>query len=126
MKKEQVSTGLKLLGPYSEGMRLGNLVFAAGQIPLDRNTGEVVAGDIKTQTKQVLENMNAVLQAAGTSMENVVKTTVFLSDLTDFPGMNEVYKQYFPAPYPARSTVQVAGLLGGIRVEIEAIAFTQG
>jgi 2-iminobutanoate/2-iminopropanoate deaminase len=110
------------VGPYSQAIAAGALVFCAGQIPLEPATGELVGGSIQAQTARVLENLAGVLKAAGVGFEQVVKTTVFLVDLGDFAGMNEVYAQYFHAPFPARSTIQVSALPRGARVEIEATA----
>ncbi|MGV3519402.1 RidA family protein [Luteitalea sp.] len=110
------------IGPYSQAIRAGNFLFLSGQIPLDPATGEVVAGDVRAQTRRVLDNMAGVLSAAGVSMGAVVKTTVFLVDLADFTAMNEVYATAFEAPAPARSTVQVSRLPRDVRVEIEAVA----
>jgi 2-iminobutanoate/2-iminopropanoate deaminase len=113
---------LKAVGPYSLGIAAGDVVFLSGQVHLDPATGKLVAGDIGAQTRQCLENLKTVLAAAGLGFEHVVKTTVFLTDMRDFAAMNGVYKTYMVEPYPARSTVQVAGLPLGARVEIEAIA----
>ncbi len=110
------------VGPYSQAIAVGNLLFCAGQIPLEPATGALVAGDAAAQAEQVLKNIGAVLQANGMTYANVVKTTVFLTDLADFAKMNEVYARYFTTPYPARSTIQVAALPKGANVEIEAIA----
>ncbi|HEY0079405.1 MAG TPA: RidA family protein [Pyrinomonadaceae bacterium] len=110
------------IGPYSQAVVAGSLVFASGQIPLDPQTGEFVEGGIREQTEQVLRNLSAVLKAAGTSLEQVVKTTVFLADMSDFAAMNEVYARYFEFESPARSTVQAARLPRDARVEIDAIA----
>jgi 2-iminobutanoate/2-iminopropanoate deaminase len=110
------------IGPYSQAVHAGDFVFAAGQAGLDPTTGKLVEGGIETQTRQVLTNLSAVLQAAGTSLANAVKTTVFLTDMGDFKAMNGVYAEFFPAAPPARSTVQVAGLPLGARVEIEVVA----
>jgi 2-iminobutanoate/2-iminopropanoate deaminase len=110
------------IGPYSQGIVANGFLFTAGQIPLDPKSGNLVEGDIKAQTKQVLENLKAVLEAAGLSFTHVVKTTVFLSTMNDFPGLNEVYAQYFGNSKPARSTVAVAGLPKGAKVEIELVA----
>ncbi|HYY59101.1 MAG TPA: RidA family protein [Pyrinomonadaceae bacterium] len=111
------------IGPYSQAVRAGGFVFASGQIPLDPATGEFVAGGIVEQTEQVLRNLSALLEASGTDLDRVVKTTVFLADMNDFAAMNEVYGRYFKggAP-PARSTVAASGLPRAARVEIEAIA----
>jgi 2-iminobutanoate/2-iminopropanoate deaminase len=110
------------LGPYSQGIAAGTLVFCSGQIPLDPATGKLVDNDISRQTEQVLKNIVAVLGAGGIGLENVVKTTVFMTDLAKFDEMNIVYGRYFPAQPPARSTIQVAALPKGANVEIEAIA----
>jgi 2-iminobutanoate/2-iminopropanoate deaminase len=111
------------IGPYSQAVKAGGLVFASGQIPIDPQTGEFVPGGIAEQTEQVLRNLKAVLKAAGSSLDQVVKTTVFLADMNDFAAMNEVYGRYFSedAP-PARATVQAARLPRDARVEIEVIA----
>jgi len=110
------------IGPYSQAVRAGNLVFCSGQIPLDPQTGEFVSDDIAEQTRQVLKNLSAVLEAAGTSLNNVVKTTVFLSDMNDFVKMNEIYAEFFGGNKPARATVQAARLPRDAKVEIECIA----
>jgi 2-iminobutanoate/2-iminopropanoate deaminase len=113
----------KAIGPYSQAVDLGDLVFLSGQIPLDPTSGQVVgAGDIQAQTERVLQNVQGVLQTAGLTMANVVRTTVFMVDLAEFARMNEVYAKYFPSEPPARSTVQVVALPRGARVEIDAIA----
>ena len=121
---EVVSTdrGPKAIGPYSQAIVAGNMVYTAGQIALDPATMEVVAGGIKEQTTRVLANLQAVLEAAGSDLSKVVKTTVFLIDMADFPAMNEVYTQAFGNHKPARSTVAVSGLPRGVRVEIEVVA----
>jgi 2-iminobutanoate/2-iminopropanoate deaminase len=110
------------IGPYSQGIKANGFVFVSGQIPIDPHTGEFVAGGITEQTARVLKNLTAVLEAAGSSLEQVVKTTVFLADMKEFSSMNEVYKDFFPSPPPARSTVAAAGLPRDARVEIEAVA----
>jgi 2-iminobutanoate/2-iminopropanoate deaminase len=110
------------VGPYSHAVIAGGMVFASGQIPLDPATGQIVAGGIAEQTRQVFANLQAVLAAAGTSLDKVVKTTVFLASMDEFAAMNAVYEELMPAPYPARSTVQVARLPRDARVEIEVIA----
>ncbi|MCX6900996.1 MAG: RidA family protein [Verrucomicrobia bacterium] len=112
----------KAVGPYSQAVRAGELLFCAGQIPLDPATGQIVPGGIKEQTERVLNNIKAVLASQGIGPEHVVKTTVFMTNLADFAAMNEVYAKAFPANPPARSTVQVAALPKGAQVEIEAIA----
>lgn len=112
------------VGPYSQAVRVGNLVFSAGQIPLDPATGKMVEGGIEAQTRQVMQNLSAVLKAAGSGLGNIVKTTIFVVDLGDFATINQVYGSYFEAEPPARSTVQVAALPLGAQVEIEAVAVT--
>ena len=125
MKKVIASTEAPAaVGPYSQAIALGNLLFAAGQIPLDPSTGEIVGTDVTTQTERVCQNIAAVLKANDMTFANVVKTTVFLVDLANFAAMNAVYSKYFPEPFPARSTIQVAGLPRGSQVEIEIIAAT--
>ena len=110
------------IGPYSQAIRAGGFVFASGQIPIDPQTGVFVEGGIAEQTEQVIRNLSAVLEAAGTSLDGVVKTTVFLADMNDFAAMNEVYGRYFSEDPPARATVQAARLPRDARVEIEVIA----
>lgn len=110
------------IGPYSQAVRAGSLVFTAGQIPLDPATGQLVGGDIAAQTERVMRNLQAILQAAGTSLQRVVKTTVFLRDMDDFAAMNAVYGEFFGEHRPARSTVQVSRLPRDVAVEIEALA----
>ncbi len=110
------------IGPYSQAVKTGNLIFVSGQIPIDPKTGEFVSSEIKTQTEQVLKNLSAILQAAGSKLENVVKTTVFLADMNDFAAMNEIYGKYFNENKPARATVEAARLPRDARVEIECIA----
>ncbi len=113
------------VGPYSQGTKTGELVFSAGQLPLDPATGSMVAGGIKEQTRQVLKNLQAVLEAGGAGLDSVMKCTVFLQDMGEFALMNEVYGQFFPDSPPARSAVEVAALPLGARVEIEAIALVK-
>ena len=110
------------VGPYNHAVRVGDMLFCAGQIPIEPGTGNLVEGDIKAQTLQVLENVKAILDDQKLSFNNVVKTTVFLTNLGDFAGMNEVYSKYFTANHPARSTVQVAALPRNANVEIEVVA----
>src|SRR5688572_17238592 len=112
----------KAVGPYNHAVRVGDLLFCAGQIPLDPATGDLVAGDAKVQTERVLQNVQAILDDQGLTFANVVKSTVFLTNLTDFAAMNEVYAKYFTADFPARSTIQVAALPKGANVEIEVVA----
>lgn len=110
------------IGPYSQGISLGDLVFASGQIPLNPNTGEMVGQTVEEQTEQVLKNLRAVLEADGLGMKNLVKTTVFLKNMGDFPKFNAVYEKHMVAPFPARATVEVSALPKGALVEIEGIA----
>ncbi|MDU4938808.1 MAG: RidA family protein [Clostridium sp.] len=123
MNKEVIFTekAPKAIGPYSQGQKVGNLLFTSGQIPLNPSTGELVT-EIKAATKQSLENVKAILEAAGTSLENVVKTVVYIKDMNDFGEVNEVYGEYFKENAPARSCVEVARLPKDALVEIEAIA----
>ncbi len=110
------------IGPYSQAIRAGQWLFVSGQVPLDPSTGNLVEGSIEAQTRQVLQNLEAILQAAGASMDDVVRTTVFLADLAEFQAMNEVYGRYFKSPPPARATVQVSRLPKDARIEIDVIA----
>jgi 2-iminobutanoate/2-iminopropanoate deaminase len=112
----------KAIGPYSQAVRAGQLLFVSGQVPLDPATGQIVSGDIAAQTRRVFDNLGAVLKAGGRSFADVVRTTVFLADMNDFAIVNEVYGTYFSEPYPARATVQVARLPKDARVEIDVIA----
>lgn len=109
------------IGPYSQAVQVGELVYTSGQLPVDPKTG-LVAEDVKEQAKQSLENVKAILEAAGTSMDKVFKTTVFIKDMNDFAEINEVYGQFFAEPFPARSCVEVARLPKDVKIEIEAIA----
>ncbi len=124
MKKKIVNTASApaAVGPYSQAVRVGKLVYTAGQIPLDPATGKVVDGDVSVQTERVLQNLKAVVEAAGSSLSQVIKTTVFLQDMNDFAAMNKVYSQFFTENPPARSAVEVAALPLGVQVEIEAVA----
>ena len=124
MTKRAVQTDKapKAIGPYSQAIRAGDLLFLSGQVAFDPATGELVKGDIAQQTRRVLENMKAVLEAERLGMADVVKTTVFLKNMENFARMNEVYATYFPSPYPARSAVEVARLPRDVEIEIEAIA----
>ena len=124
MRRELISSAdaPKAIGPYSQAIRAGNLLFLSGQIPLDPQTGNVVPGDITAQTERVLQNITAVLKAAGAGFANVVRTTVFLADMNEFAAMNEVYGKHVVDPPPARSTVQVGRLPKDVRVEIDVIA----
>ena len=121
--KEVISTELApaAIGPYSQAIKVGNMLFCSGQIPVNPANGEIPGG-IKAQTEQALANVSALLNAAGASVDNVVKTTVFLSDIANFAPMNEVYATFFNAPYPARSAVAVRDLPKGVLVEVEVIA----
>jgi 2-iminobutanoate/2-iminopropanoate deaminase len=124
MNKQTVATehAPKAIGPYEQAIKVGDFVYTSGQIPLDPKTGSLVNGGIKEQTRQALENLKAVLQAAGSSLDKVVKATVFLKDIADFATMNEVYAEYLNQSRPARSTVAVAELPRGALVEIEFVA----
>jgi endoribonuclease L-PSP, putative len=124
MRNETISTEKApgAIGPYSQAVKAGNLVFCSGQIPIDPATGEFVSQNVAEQTEQVLRNLTAVLKAAGTDLDSVVKTTVFLADMNDFAEMNEVYGRYFSENKPARATVQAARLPRDAKVEIECIA----
>ena len=126
MNKETVNTDKapKAIGPYEQAIKVGDLVYASGQIPLDPNTGNLVEGDVKIQTRRVMENLKAVVEAAGSSLDRVVKATVFLKNIGDFAVVNEVYAEYLVAAKPARSTVAVADLPRGALVEIDLIALT--
>jgi 2-iminobutanoate/2-iminopropanoate deaminase len=122
--KEAISTdhGPRAIGPYSQAIRANGFVFVSGQIALDPRTQQLVPGDISAQTERVLENLKGIVEAAGSSMDKVVRTTVFLLDMNEFAAMNEVYAQYFSRSAPARSTVQAARLPRDVRVEIDLIA----
>ena len=122
--REVIATdrGPKAIGPYSQAVKANGFIFISGQIPLDPRTQELVEGNVARQTERVMENLKGIVEAAGSSLDRVVKTTVFLKDLADFPAMNEVYSRYFPANPPARATVQVARLPRDVGVEIELIA----
>jgi 2-iminobutanoate/2-iminopropanoate deaminase len=126
--KEIISTlnAPKAIGPYSQAVRVNGMVFLSGQIPLDPGSGEVMTGGIQAQTERVLENIKGVLEAAGLTLSDVVKTTVFLKNMAEFGQMNEVYARYFTADSPARSTVEVARLPRDVQVEIEVIAVDAG
>ncbi len=113
----------KAIGPYSQAVKVGPWVFCSGQLGMDPETGQLVPGGIEAETRQALTNLQRVLEAAGASLDHVVKVTVFLQDIGDFAKMNEIYSTFFQAPYPARAAVQVAALPKGARVEIEAIAY---
>src|SRR6266496_3985842 len=112
----------KPVGPYSQGVIEGDFIFVAGQGPINPGTGSLELGDVRAETKRVFENLRAILQAAGSSLDHVVKCNVYLRDINDFAAMNEVYATYFAPPFPARTTIQAGALPGGIAVEIECIA----
>ena len=122
--KEIIATdrGPKAIGPYSQAIRANGFVFLSGQIPFDPATGELITGDVTAQTTRVLDNVKAIAEAAGSSLDKAVKATVFLKDMNDFAAMNEVYARYFPHQAPARATVEVARLPKDVRVEIDLIA----
>ena len=122
--KDAISTdhGPRAIGPYSQAIRANGFVFVSGQIALDPRTQQLVTGDISAQTERVLENLKGIVEAAGSSMDKVVRTTVFLLDMNEFAAMNEVYARYFSGPAPARATVQAARLPRDVRVEIDLIA----
>jgi len=123
LKKPISTTGAPAaIGPYCQAIQAGGFLFLSGQIPLDPATGQIVEGDIDVQTERVIQNLTAVLAAAGAGLDKVVKTTVFLKDMNDFTRMNAVYAKHFPAPAPARSTVEAARLPRDVRVEIDLIA----
>ena len=113
------------IGTYSQGIRIGEFIYTSGQISIDPQTGNLKTGDISVEIRQVLDNLNAVLKAGGSSLQSAVKLTVFMIDLTLFPIVNEVFKEYFPIKPPARSTVQVSALPMGVRIEIDAVGTTE-
>lgn len=126
MKKQvQTDKAPKAIGPYSQGIIANGFVFCSGQIPIDPATGNLLNGTIEDETRQVLKNLAAVLEAAGSSLDDVVKATVFLQDMNDFAKMNGVYGEFFKTPYPARAAVQVARLPRDVKVEIEAVALVK-
>ena len=120
--KVQTENAPAAIGPYSQAIKTDSFIFASGQIPLNPETGQIVEGGIVEQTHRVMQNITAILTASGSSMENVVKTTVFLKDFNDFAAMNEIYGSYFPNNPPARSTVEAARLPKDVKIEIEVIA----
>ena len=128
MTKTKVATAAApaAIGPYSQAVQAGGFVFCSGQIPLDPESGTLIEGSIEVQTRRVLDNLRAVLEAAGCSTDDVVRTTIFLADLGDFAAVNAIYAEYFSEPYPSRSTVGVASLPRGAKVEIDAIALRNG
>jgi 2-iminobutanoate/2-iminopropanoate deaminase len=125
IKRVETANAPAAIGPYSQGIIANGFVYTAGQIPLDPKTGELVEGDIATQTKRVMESLKAILEQAGASLQTVVKTTVFLKSMDDFAAMNTVYAEYFGDHKPARSTVQAAKLPRDVNVEIEAVALVK-
>jgi 2-iminobutanoate/2-iminopropanoate deaminase len=124
MNRTTISTheAPQAIGPYVQGVQAGDFVFVSGQIPIEPRTGTLIQGGIEEQTERVLQNVQAIVEAAGSSLDRVVKTTVFLADLDDFQRMNEVYARFFPGEKPARATVQVARLPRDVKIEVEAIA----
>jgi 2-iminobutanoate/2-iminopropanoate deaminase len=124
MKKQKIQTqnAPAAIGPYSQAIKAGDLLFVSGQIPLDAATGELIRSGVADETKKVLDNLKAILEAAGGGLGDVVKTTIFLKDMNNFGVVNEVYGTYFPQPFPARATVEVARLPRDVNVEIEAVA----
>ena len=128
MTKEIISTknAPQAIGPYSQAVKAGNLMFISGQIPLDPVTGDLVSQSIEDQAKQVLENVKSICEAAGCSLDDIVKISIFLTDLSNFAVVNDMMKEYFSEPYPARATVEVSGLPLGVNVEIEAIVLING
>ena len=128
MSKEIISTenAPQAIGPYSQAVKAGGLMLISGQIPLNPETGDLVSGSIEDEANQVLQNIKSICEAAGHGMEDIVKITIFLTDLGNFATVNEVMKKHFSEPYPARATVEISGLPLGVNVEIEAIVSTNG
>ena len=128
MTKEIISTknAPQAIGPYSQAVKAGNLMFISGQIPWDPESGDLVSQSIEDQAKQVLENVKSICEAAGCSLDDIVKISIFLTDLSNFAIVNDMMKEYFSEPYPARATVEVSGLPLGVNVEIEAIVLING
>ena len=128
MKKEVIFTDKapKAIGPYSQAIKIGDFLFTSGQIPIDPNTGNLVVGNIKEETQQVLENLKAIVESAGATLDQVVKTTIFIKDMNQFNLINEAYAEFFPDNPPARSCVEVARLPKDVNVEIEAIVHMHG
>lgn len=124
--REQIATSSApaAIGPYSQAIRIGAMVFTSGQIPLDPSSGNIVSQDIEAQTEQVMQNLHAVLEAAGSGFERVVKITCFITDMADFPTVNAVFERHLQRPYPARSCAEVAALPRGAAIEVEAVALT--
>jgi 2-iminobutanoate/2-iminopropanoate deaminase len=125
MKKIFTLNAPEPIGPYSQGIQVGNFLYLSGQLPLNPKTGKLVEGNIRKQTRQIFGNIKEILNAAGSGLSRVVKSTVFMLDLKEFSEMNEVYSEYFKNPFPARSTVQVANLPAKARIEIEVVAFME-
>lgn len=127
MVKEVIYTDKapKPIGPYSQAIKVGSWLFLSGQIPIDPRSGDIIEGDIEVQTRRVLENIKAILENAGFTLGDIVKVTVYLVDLNDFPRFNKVYSEYFKDKPPARTTVQVAALPRSVRIEIDAIAYKE-
>jgi len=127
MKKIQIKTDKapQAIGPYSQGISVNGFIFVSGQLPINPKTGEMLTGDIKAQTKQIMENIKEICQSQGLSLDNIVKTTIFLKNLNDFADVNEIYGSFFKDIPPARSTIQVAKLPKDADIEIEAIAFAE-
>ena len=128
MSKEIISTNKapQAIGPYSQAVKAGNLIFISGQVPINPETGDVVSGSIEDQANQVIENIRNICEAADRDLADIVKLSIFLTDLGNFSIVNEVMKKYFSEPYPARATIEVSGLPLGVDVEIEAIVSTDG
>ena len=128
MSKEIISTenAPQAIGPYSQAVKAGGLMFISGQIPLNPETGDLISGSIEDEANQVLQNIKSICEAAGHGMEDIVKITIFLTDLGNFATVNEVMKKHFSEPYPARATVEISGLPLGVNIEIEAIVSTNG
>tara|TARA_B100000287_G_scaffold199799_1_gene188778 strand:- start:112 stop:498 length:387 start_codon:yes stop_codon:yes gene_type:complete len=128
MSKEIISTNNapQAIGPYSQAVKTGNLIFVSGQVPINPETGDVVSGSIKDQSHQVIKNIENICEAAGYGLGDIVKLSIFLTDLGNFSIVNEVMKEHFSEPYPARATIEVSGLPLGVDVEIEAIVATDG
>jgi reactive intermediate/imine deaminase len=128
MTKEIISTenAPQAIGPYSQAVKAGNLIFISGQVPLNPKTGDLVTESIEDQARQVLDNVKSICEAAGQSLDDIVKISIFLTDLSNFAVVNDVMKEYFSEPYPARATVEVSGLPLGVNVEIEAIVLING
>ena len=124
MKKEVISTDRapQAIGPYSQAVKVNGFIFVSGQIPIDPVTNDSIKEDITAQTRQVLKNISSILEAAGAGLNDVIKTTVYLKDLKEFGAMNQIYSEFFTAPFPARATVEVASLPKGVGVEIDAVA----